>query len=782
MAPLDVDASNPCVPPSHPLVASVPPLPSAVRGEPIVIDAKCGRINADRPVLLYSNGRLVVVRELEGDVGGSSDGSGESKWKGGLSRPHGVKAFVYRGHMAQVTAAKFSPSGCYVASADARGHLRVWSYDNPEHLCKLELSSAMAGPVRDIGWDFESRRLCVAGEGSKTDSSSECARVIQWDTGVTCGELGQHTRNRAASCAFKPSRPMRIATGGGDDSRVLFNKGPPFVRVVDDKTMASEKCHERGAVNCLRYSPDGTKIASVGTDRSVVFYEGKTLELLGRMADVHTNSIYRCDWSSDSKYLVTCSADGSAKLIDMEAGSELQSWDILGEQRNRILGAKAAAMGGASSSLGDSASSLGSPAPKKKSATELITSPLGTTADRQGRSAQLRPDVGGMVMGCAFLAGDLPVAVCLNGEIAALPLPSGVGPSSSASASGGATAPKFLTGHQFPVSAMACDPVQPGRFYTGDTDGVMCAWELGQGGRSLAALGRIERVASESNDSGEESEGADVSLMNRVHTGAITSMTCIHNSGRGAVLSAGWDDAIRIGDGTKVRDKVEIEAQPNAIGRGTELVAVVTVKGVILMKDNTIVSDGIIDLPFQALSVDVSADDSTVVLGGENCNIYVYSVHPRSFDASAGQKELTLKQERVLEGGHLKPVHSVRLSSDHLASADVRDVCVWNIGDSYAPIIGKSRWCFHTQRIVCLAWSEDGSVLASGGNDDSIYLWSMTKKTKRVHYSFAHRGGISGLEFMKAGDGNGTMTLVSVGADGCINAWDVADDVAKKFG
>uniref|UniRef100_A0A7R9ZGR7 Anaphase-promoting complex subunit 4 WD40 domain-containing protein n=1 Tax=Pseudictyota dubia TaxID=2749911 RepID=A0A7R9ZGR7_9STRA len=141
-----------------------------------------------------------------------------------------------------------------------------------------------------------------------------------------------------------------------------------------------------------------------------------------------------------------------------------------------------------------------------------------------------------------------------------------------------------------------------------------------------------------------------------------------------------------------------------------------------------------------------------------------------------------MKQERVLEGGHLKPVHSVRLSSDHLASADVRDVCVWNIGDSYAPIIGKSRWCFHTQRIVCLAWSEDGSVLASGGNDDSIYLWSMTKKTKRVHYSFAHRGGISGLEFMKAGDGNGTMTLVSVGADGCINAWDVADDVAKKFG
>lgn len=139
-----VDASNSCIPSAHPLLALSPPLPSTLRGEPTVLDGTPGRLNGDRPMVLYGSGRLVVVRELDCDVE--------------AGKPRKVQAFVYRGHMANVTAAKFSPSGAYVASADARGKLRVWSYDNEEHLCKLDLN-VLTGPVRDIGWDFESKRV-----------------------------------------------------------------------------------------------------------------------------------------------------------------------------------------------------------------------------------------------------------------------------------------------------------------------------------------------------------------------------------------------------------------------------------------------------------------------------------------------------------------------------------------------------------------------------------------------------------------------------------------------
>jgi WD40 repeat protein len=178
----------------------------------------------------------------------------------------------------------------------------------------------------------------------------------------------------------------------------------------------------------------------------------------------------------------------------------------------------------------------------------------------------------------------------------------------------------------------------------------------------------------------------------------------------------------------------------------------------------------LIPLDYTALSVCMSKNDSTVYVGGEDCKIHIYTVTP-SYE---------LKESHVIENGHLKAIHALALSHDDtkLASADLRDVCVWNLVEgNYAPIVTKGRWCFHTQRITCLAWSHDNSIVASGGADDSIYLWSLAKKTKRVHYPFCHRGGVTGLEFL----GN-EWRLLSVGVDACVNQWDVMDDVAKKFG
>jgi WD repeat-containing protein 1 (actin-interacting protein 1) len=154
MAP-SVDASNSCIPLSSPLSSLSPPLPTTVRGEPTVLDGSPGRLNADYPLILYGSGRLVIVRELPLDVpgGGSTD---QTKHDGNKRQ----KTFVYRGHMATVTCAKFSPSGSYVASADVRGKLRVWSWDNEEHLCKLDLN-VLTGPIRCIAWDFESKRVSL---------------------------------------------------------------------------------------------------------------------------------------------------------------------------------------------------------------------------------------------------------------------------------------------------------------------------------------------------------------------------------------------------------------------------------------------------------------------------------------------------------------------------------------------------------------------------------------------------------------------------------------------
>ena len=734
--PIEVDASNSCIPAVCNLAALCPPLPTANRGEPCVLDGHGGRINGDRPVLLYSSGRLVVVRELDGEVPPPAGGGAEeavAKWKGGIERPARVRAFVYRGHTAQVTAARFSPSGCYVASADVRGRLRVWSYDNEEHLCRLDLATALAGPIRDISWDFESKRLCLVGEGSKTDASSLCAKVIQWDTGVSCGELAQHTRTKASSCAFKPNRPMRIATGGADDSRVLFNKGPPFARVVGDQAVAEHE-HSRGSVFCVRYSRDGTKLVSVGTDKSVVFYDGKTMALLHKMTDVHTHSIYMCDWNSDGTRVVTSSADGTVKLIDAGRYEVVHTWTVAADRLASLGQLDAASSSMAASATSGVGSSLSPP-----------TSP--------------RMPMGGMQMGCAFVKGDVPVTISLSGQITLLSASSDTIPAADAVHLG---ADRQLSGHRAAVATFAIDPATQ-TLYSGDTDGVICAW-------NLAAARAVGRCRLGGGDEG----GADSSLMDRVQGGAITSMVCVD----GTIVSCGWDDKIRHGTGKDLamERSVKLEAQPNAMAKGTHLICCLTVKGALVLKDDEIVSDGIISFPYNALSVCVSADDATVIVGGEDCKIHIYKVD------MSDPSSVVLKEDHVIENGHLKAVHALELSHDGkmLASADVRDVCVWSVDEGWTPLVAKGRWCFHTQRITCLAWSKDDAVLASGGNDDSIYLWSLSKKMKRVHYPFAHRGGISALEFLDSSD-NAT-TLVSAGSDACICQWDVTADIASKFG
>lgn len=56
-------------------------------------------------------------------------------------------------------------------------------------------------------------------------------------------------------------------------------------------------------VNCIRFSPDGTKFISVSSDKKGLLYDAKTADKIGELSseDGHTGSIYAVSWSPDSK-------------------------------------------------------------------------------------------------------------------------------------------------------------------------------------------------------------------------------------------------------------------------------------------------------------------------------------------------------------------------------------------------------------------------------------------------------------------------------------------------
>jgi WD40 repeat protein len=187
-----------------------------------------------------------------------------------------------------------------------------------------------------------------------------------------------------------------------------------------------------------------------------------------------------------------------------------------------------------------------------------------------------------------------------------------------------------------------------------------------------------------------------------------------------------------------------------------------------LLVQNSKVSK-MISLPYEAICAVISKDDKTVYVGGQDAMIHIYST-----DGSS------LTETHTVEGKHLKPIYSLALSPDGtlLASGDEKDILVTQLSD-LSSVVGRGKWCFHVQKVVKLSWAADNKTLVSAGADDSIYIWNINKKMSRVHYRFAHRGGITGLSVLQEATG---LQFLSVGADSVVNRWDATKDAVEKFG
>ncbi|CAB5378304.1 unnamed protein product [Rhizophagus irregularis] len=255
---------------------------------------------------LYTNGRTVFIRNL--------------------ANPVIVKE--YTGHSANTTVARYSPSGYYVASGDVHGNVRIWDAIQDEHILKNEVK-VIADRINDISWDFESKRIIAVGNGKERHG-----HAFLFDTGSSAGEIGGHSKV-INSVSIRQKRPMRAATAS-DDFTVVFFHGPPF------KQKTTIKDHS-GFVQGVKFSPDGSNLATVGSDKKLFLYEGEGGEKLVDLSkvvgkDSHNGGIFAVSWSPDSKQLLTSSGDKTVKLWDVEAQKVVQTYEFPDAIENQQVG------------------------------------------------------------------------------------------------------------------------------------------------------------------------------------------------------------------------------------------------------------------------------------------------------------------------------------------------------------------------------------------------------------------------------------------------------------
>ncbi|RRT67041.1 hypothetical protein B296_00010022 [Ensete ventricosum] len=94
-------------------------------------------------------------------------------------------------------------------------------------------------------------------------------------------------------------------------------KGKSFVRAFMEHS---------NFVNCVRFSPDGSKFITVSSDKKGLIYDGKTGEKIGElpMEDGHKGSIYAGSWSPDSKQVwrVPLNDDQCGDTEPIDVGSQ----------------------------------------------------------------------------------------------------------------------------------------------------------------------------------------------------------------------------------------------------------------------------------------------------------------------------------------------------------------------------------------------------------------------------------------------------------------------------
>ena len=189
--------------------------------------------------------------------------------------------------------------------------LHVWE---PETIDKTRGEyGIISGRLNDIAWDGDSQRVIAVGDGRE-----HFGRCITADSGNSVGEIIGHSKSVNA-VAMKAQRPFRAATVG-DDGNMVFYHGAPY------KFNVKHSLHKNFVLGAA-YSPDGSVLVTVGADKRIQLYDGKTGEPTKQIGDgEHTGSIFAISWSQDGKKFATASADQTVKLWDAEAGTVIQTW------------------------------------------------------------------------------------------------------------------------------------------------------------------------------------------------------------------------------------------------------------------------------------------------------------------------------------------------------------------------------------------------------------------------------------------------------------------------
>ncbi len=164
-----------------------------------------------------------------------------------------------------------------------------------------------------------------------------------------------------------------------------------------------------------------------------------------------------------------------------------------------------------------------------------------------------------------------------------------------------------------------------------------------------------------------------------------------------------------------------------------------------------------------------------LVLGGHEYGVYDAAWSPDESQILTTGGDNTLRLWDAAAGGQVRALPSplspairlIWLAATNQIITFLADGAILQVDAATDAIVQENHE--HTAGVWSVAWSPDGQLLASGGDDGLVHLW-YPATGEEWEYLAAHQYGVSAVAFSTDGS-----LLASAGGDGFLRIWDVAE-------
>ncbi len=226
---------------------------------------------------------------------------------------------TFRGHTNGVRGIAYSPEGRRIASASFDETIRVWDTGTGD--C-LKVIKGHEGPVHCVTFTKDGKKIA-------SSSRDNTIRIWEWETGRCLKILKGHT-NWIESIALSPD-DTQIVSGSDDNTIRIWNAIPAdsvaaslgnWFKEAGSLFKSSADCikvfqgHEN-KVNSVCFSPDGTKILSGSSDKTIRIWNVETGENIRTFLG-HEDYINAVAFSPCGKKIASASQDKTICLWDLQ--------------------------------------------------------------------------------------------------------------------------------------------------------------------------------------------------------------------------------------------------------------------------------------------------------------------------------------------------------------------------------------------------------------------------------------------------------------------------------